>query len=55
MKLTVNDLLMSILESYIPGARLWTLEVFAGSGGGLAQVVFTNPVSFVSPPTCLTF
>jgi solute carrier family 25 aspartate/glutamate transporter 12/13 len=47
MKLTVNDLLMSILESYIPGARLWTLEVFAGSGGGLAQVVFTNPMEMV--------
>lgn len=47
IKLTVNELLLSILESFLPGARLWTLELFAGGGGGFSQVVFTNPVEIV--------
>eukprot|EP00897_Mesotaenium_endlicherianum_P002827 jgi/Mesen1/2572/ME000162S01698 len=44
LKLTVNELLLSCLESAMPGARIWALELIAGGGGGFSQVVFTNPV-----------
>ncbi|GAQ90346.1 Mitochondrial substrate carrier family protein [Klebsormidium nitens] len=47
IKLTVNDLLMGVLESYVPGMRPWILEPIAGSGGGMAQVLFTNPMEMV--------
>ena len=47
IKLTVNEMLLTILEAYVPGARLWSLELMAGAGGGFAQVVFTNPVEIV--------
>ncbi|CAI7917089.1 unnamed protein product [Closterium sp. NIES-53] len=47
IKLTVNEVLLAMLESTIPGARLWVLEIIAGGGGGFCQVVFTNPVEIV--------
>ncbi|GJP71455.1 hypothetical protein CLOP_g2289 [Closterium sp. NIES-67] len=47
IKLTVNEVLLTLLESTIPGARLWVLEIIAGGGGGFCQVVFTNPVEIV--------
>ncbi|CAI5470225.1 unnamed protein product [Closterium sp. Yama58-4] len=47
IKLTVNEVLLALLESAVPGARLWVLEIIAGGGGGFCQVVFTNPVEIV--------
>ncbi|CAI5983563.1 unnamed protein product [Closterium sp. NIES-65] len=47
IKLTVNEVLLAMLESTIPGTRLWVLEIIAGGGGGFCQVVFTNPVEIV--------
>jgi len=38
MKLTVNEALMSSLETMMPGARVWALEFIAGGGGGASQV-----------------
>ncbi|XP_073386894.1 uncharacterized protein [Physcomitrium patens] len=47
MKLTVNEALLSSLETMMPGSRLWALEFIAGGGGGASQVVFTNPMEIV--------
>lgn len=47
MKLTVNEILLSNLETMMPGSRLWALEFIAGGGGGASQVVFTNPMEIV--------
>lgn len=47
VKLTVNEVILSILETVLPGARIWALELIAGGGGGFSQVVFTNPVEMV--------
>lgn len=47
MKLTVNEALLSSLETMMPGARVWALEFIAGGGGGASQVVFTNPMEIV--------
>ena len=38
MKLTVNEALLSSLETMMPGARVWALEFIAGGGGGASQV-----------------
>lgn len=38
MKLTVNELLLEVLETMMPGARIWALEFIAGGGGGFSQV-----------------
>lgn len=47
VKLTVNEVLLAILEALMPGTRVWMLELIAGGGGGACQVVFTNPVEAV--------
>ncbi|XP_024532617.1 calcium-binding mitochondrial carrier protein Aralar2 isoform X1 [Selaginella moellendorffii] len=47
VKLTVNELLLELLEHVMPGTGLWFLELIAGSGGGFSQVVFTNPMEIV--------
>lgn len=47
LKLTVNELVLEILEQHLPGARLWALEFIAGGGGGLSQVLVTNPMEVV--------
>jgi solute carrier family 25 aspartate/glutamate transporter 12/13 len=47
MKLTVNEMLLGVLETMMPGARIWLLEFIAGGGGGFSQVVFTNPMEIV--------
>eukprot|EP00271_Cylindrocystis_brebissonii_P000317 TRINITY_DN10417_c0_g1_i1.p1 TRINITY_DN10417_c0_g1~~TRINITY_DN10417_c0_g1_i1.p1 ORF type:complete len:665 (+),score=106.30 TRINITY_DN10417_c0_g1_i1:188-2182(+) len=47
MKLTVNELILQVLEAFLPGARIWALEFIAGGGGGLSQTLFTNPVEVV--------
>ena len=38
---------MEMLESQMPGARVWALELLAGGGGGLSQIVVTNPMEIV--------
>ncbi|CAM6092353.1 unnamed protein product [Calypogeia fissa] len=47
MKLTVNEILMEMLECQMPGVGPWALELIAGGGGGFSQVVFTNPMEIV--------
>lgn len=47
MKLTVNELLLEMLESTFPGARIWALEFIAGGGGGFSQVLFTSPMEMI--------
>ncbi|CAM6050707.1 unnamed protein product [Sphagnum compactum] len=47
MKLTVNEMLLGVLETMMPGARIWLLEFIAGGGGRFSQVVFTNPMEIV--------
>ncbi|KAG6557792.1 hypothetical protein Mapa_000559 [Marchantia paleacea] len=47
MKLTVNEVLMEMLESEMPGVGVVFLELIAGGGGGFSQVVFTNPMEAV--------
>lgn len=47
LKLTVNEIMLEILEQLLPGARLWTLEFIAGGGGGFSQVLITNPMEIV--------
>ncbi|OAE35083.1 hypothetical protein AXG93_763s1170 [Marchantia polymorpha subsp. ruderalis] len=47
MKLTVNEILMEMLESQMPGVGVVFLEFIAGGGGGFSQVVFTNPMEAV--------
>lgn len=47
MKLTVNEILMEMLECQMPGVGAWALELIAGGGGGFSQVVFTNPMEIV--------
>jgi hypothetical protein len=32
MKLTVNEMLLGVLETMMPGARIWLLEFIAGGG-----------------------
>lgn len=47
LKLTVNEIMLEILEQLLPGARLWALEFIAGGGGGFSQVLITNPMEIV--------
>eukprot|EP01018_Ginkgo_biloba_P007747 Gb_40754 [translate_table: standard] len=47
LKLTVNEVLLNMLEHAMPGARIWALEFIAGGGGGFSQVVVTNPMEIV--------
>ncbi|KAL2622110.1 hypothetical protein R1flu_002315 [Riccia fluitans] len=47
IKLTVNEILLEMLESKMPGVGVVLLELIAGSGGGFSQVVFTNPMEAV--------
>lgn len=47
LKLTVNEVMLGILEQHLPGARVWALEFIAGGGGGLSQVLVTNPMEIV--------
>jgi len=36
MKLTVNEMLLGVLETMMLGARIWLLEFIAGGGGGFS-------------------
>lgn len=47
LKLTVNEILLEMLEQLLPGTRLWALELIAGGGGGFSQVLVTNPMEIV--------
>lgn len=47
LKLTVNEVMLGVLEQHLPGARVWALEFIAGGGGGFSQVLVTNPMEVV--------